>query len=137
MGFLDNIENDIQNTFFNLDQYAVSANYYIDGIVYDSSNLPHEINVVFYPDLIDITYGNTRKNKIGDYTLYLKKNNTDIDGNIFQIIPEMGDYIEINNNLYTIVSESEDTINCYTCRCISYEPKSGINQKNIRPFRSL
>lgn len=139
MGFRENVERDIQNVHFNTNHFAEDVYFYKKGIEYDStSNIPQLITVVFYPDNLEITNGNTRENLIGDATLYLKLNNMDTSsGTTFQINPEIEDYIIKNNTIYQIAKRPEETMGSWTCRCISYEAKKGISNKNIKPFRTL
>jgi hypothetical protein len=121
MSFLDDVENDIQNVFFNEDEFSINVNYYKHNIVYDSSsgNLPVPIKVVFYPDSIINNYGELISSEIGDYTLYIKESNyTTVDGiEINNIIDcEIGDYIQlINGKVYTIVTIREETMGSWTC----------------------
>lgn len=121
MSFLDDVENDIQNVFFNNDEFSINVNYYKHNLVYDSSsvNLPVPIKVVFYPTSIANNYGELISSEIGDYTLYIKENNyVVVDGiEINNIIDcEIGDYIQlINGKVYTIVTIQEETMGSWTC----------------------
>lgn len=138
MSFRDNVERDIQNVHFNKEHFAEDVYFYKKGIEYDStSNIPQLITVVFYPDNLEITNGESRENLIGDATLYLKLNNTDSSGNVFQINPEVEDYIVKNDIRYQIAKRPEETMGSWTCRCVSYEAKIGISNNNIKPFRTL
>jgi len=138
MSFRDNVERDIQNVHFQKAHFAEDVYFYKKGIDYDStSNQPQLITVVLYPDNLEITNGKSRENQIGDYTLYIKLNNTDSDGDVFQISPEIEDYIIKDDLVYQIAKRPEETIGSWTCRCITYEAKRGISNKNIKPFRTL
>lgn len=139
MSFRNNIENDIQNISFNTDHFAENALYYKANLNYSdaTSNLPIPIVVVFYPDAIKNNYGESMSSEIGDYTLYIKKNNYTIVDNveINNIIDcEIGDYVEIDNKFYTIIVIREETIGSWTCGAMSRE----INRKtsNYRSYRA-
>lgn len=136
MSFRDNIENDIQRTFFNVLEFAEEVQFFKKGVDSTSGNY-ETVTVVFYPDNIEIKNGRTRENLIGDSTLYIKKTNTDVDGLNFTIEAEVEDYIIKDNKIHQIIKVVEETIGSFTCRCISYEAKLGISNKNIRDFRTL
>jgi hypothetical protein len=138
MSFHDNLKFDINNTFMNNEHYSVDGLYYYNSINYDNtSNTPIETQFVFYPLTISRSNSEFRDNVIGDYKIFIKEEveTDDIDNPIF-INVEVGDYVSIDNVKYTIIKINDDAFGVFECECIKFESKVGVNNKNIKYFRS-
>lgn len=138
MSFKDEVLRDIENVFFNENEFAEPAYFYKKGLTYDSSseNTPVRVSVVFYPEIYQFNYGSLTGSETGDYVLYIKKYNKDENNNVIEIKVELEDYIYINSydEFFVIDQIKEETMGSWTCNCINRVLKD--HTRSRRQFRS-